>query len=276
MNLKLGWCTLAMLGLVACGGNKSGTVEVTDDPVAMRSAPAGTATLAFLDLQTSLRPDALPAAVALPPSETAFGLVAASALPGCIQPSTAGNVTTYTYTNCKAANSGTLNGTVTVTLAPPAGGTTVYTEVFNLTSALDATRSWHYTGTQTITITGSTATVTSVPASAINVAFTDSLTPANSKTYVFTPAITMNWSVAGRFVMDGSYSFTRAGAETISVHVTPADPLTWTTGCDYPTSGTLALSLTGAVTGSASTTAVFGPACGRVAISGGVLNLGSH
>jgi len=276
MNLKLVGCTAVMLGLGACGGTNSGTATVSNDPVAMRAAPAGTATLAFLDLETALRPDSLPAAITLPPQGLAYGLAPANPLPGCIQATTNGKVTTFTYTNCKAANSGTLSGTVIATMSSPAGGTTVYTEVFNLTCTMDATRSWHYTGTQIITLSGATATVSALAGAPLNVVFTDTLTPANDKTYIFTPAITMNWAQAGRFVLDGSYSFARAGAETISVVIGAADPMTWTASCDYPTSGTLDLNLTGGTGGNASTSVVFGPACGRLTLAGGVLTLGGH
>ena len=280
MNAGLGWCTLAMLGLVACTAKSSGETSVTNDPAAMRSSPAGVATLGFLDLESSIPADALPTAVPLPPQGDAIGLVSKSTLPNCIQSSILANVVTYSFTGCTAASTGVLNGTVAVTVTIPSVGTTVCTEVFNLVSTLTATQSWHYTGTQTVTIVGSTATVTDVPLTAIQAAFTDTVTPANDRTYIFKPALTMNWAVAGNLVLDGSYTFTRVGAETITVTLAPviasvpSDPLTWVTGCSYPTAGTLAIDLTGSLGGNASTTAVFGPTCAQMTLGGGAILLG--
>jgi hypothetical protein len=279
MKVALGWCTLAMLALVACGGTK-GEVTTTSDPNTMRSAPAGTATLAFLDLQATIRPDALPASIVLPPNGEATGMsVATAALPACVTGVVAGAKTTFTFNNCKAASSGTLTGTVTVTMAL-VGASTVYTELFDLTSAMDTTHSWHYTGTQVITITGSSATVTlppGVPVVPIQATYTDTGNTANNKTYLFTPALTTSWSASpARYTLGGSYTFTRVGAETIAVTIAPTDPLVWANGCDYPSSGTLNLALSSAITGSASTTAKFGPTCGTMSIAGGTLTLGGH
>jgi hypothetical protein len=266
-----------MLALVACGGTK-GEVTTTSDPNTMRSAPAGTATLAFLDLEATIRPDALPTAIALPPMGEAIGMAVATApLPACVTGVVAGAKTTFTFNNCKAASTGTLTGTVAVTMAV-AGTATVYTETFDLKSAMDTTRSWHYTGTQVITINGATATVTlpaAVPVVPIQAAYTDTGNTANNKTYLFTPNLTTTWT-ATRYTLGGSYSFARAGADTITVTLAPADPLVWSTGCDYPASGTLNLALTDPVAGTASTTAKFGPTCGQMSIGGGALTLGGH
>ena len=275
MIKALGWCSLVLVGGVGCGGN-SGSATLQNDPVAMRAAPAGLATLAFLDLETSLRPDVLPVATALPATGGATGMTAIGSLPSCVQVSTVGLVTTFSYSHGTGAGSGDLSGTIQATLALPSVGTTVYTQVFNLTSVLDATRSWHYQGTQTLTIIGATATVSVVPATAINVVYSDSGTPANSRTYVFTPDLNMSWAVPGRFLLNGSYGFVCTGGDSITATIPVGSPLTWTLGCDYPSSGTLALALSGPVTGKASTSAVFGPGCGQMTISGGMITLGSH
>ena len=280
MKAGLAWATLAMLSLVACTAKSSGQTSLSADPAAMRSSPAGVATLSFLDLETSVRADALPVAESLPPQGDAYGFTVKHSAPSCSVSGVVGNVATYTFTSCTAASTGVLNGTVVVTLTVPSVGTTVCSEVFDLVSTLSPTQSWKYTGTQTVTIQGSVATVTDTPLTAIQAAFTDTATPANDKTYIFTPALTMDWSMAGSLVVNGSYSFAQVAGDTVTVTLAPvlpsvaADPLVWSTGCSYPSSGTLAISLADPITGTASTTAVFGPTCGQMTLGGGSLTLG--
>jgi hypothetical protein len=260
MKTVLSLCALTMLGWVACGS--SGSVSTSSDSVAMRSAPAGMATLAFLDLEASLRPDALTGAIT--PSAT---------LPTGVTASPSGATTTFTFANSPAASTGALNGTIAVTVAA-GSGSTVFTEVFNLTDALDGTRSWHYTGTQTVTLTGSSATVAVLPATAIHVAFTDTGTPSNNKSFVFSPALAMTWDGTGRFTLDGSYGFAGPGPETITASIAPSAPMMWTASCGYPVSGTLNLVLSTPAVPSDATTAAFGPVCGQMTLGGGTITLG--
>ena len=272
MKWIYGLSSLALLVLAGCGGKTAEVIVSGDNPEAMRKAPAGIATLVFMDLET-IRPDALPAAIALPPLGQATGLAPAAALPGCVTSSPAGNVVTYTFTNCKAANTGVLAGTVTVT-ATVNGASTRYAEVFNLTASVDGNRQWRYTGTQTVTVTGASATL-SVPAqNPILAAYSDAVTPAENKTYAFTAGLTMNWATANRLVVNGSYAFARTGVETITVAIATGDPLVWAAGCDYPLTGTLALALTG--TTAATATATFGPLCGQMTLGGAAFTLGGH
>ena len=260
-----------MMGLVACGAN-SGTTTVNDDPATIRSAPAGIATLGFLDIEGSIRPTALPASVTPSAQAPATGA-------SCITSSQKLYVTTYTFTNCVSANAGTLNGTIIAT-GSLSGSSLVFTEVLNLTSALDATHSWQYTGTQTVTVTGDTATVTAAAATAIQAVYTDTGTPANNKTFTFMPMLSMNWVPGGTFNLDGSYTFTQSAGpsigEVISVTMDPSTPLAWTSGCGYPGSGTMSLALSNSPAGNAAATAVFGPACGTVAIDGASITVGGN
>lgn len=279
MKVGLGLLSLGILALISCGGRTSSVVVTNDDPAAIRNAPGGVATLVFMDLET-IRPDNLPFAVPVSPQPLTFGLAPAATLPGCVTSAIVGTTATYTFTGCKAANTGVLSGTATITVAPtvPPATTTVYTEVFNLTVAVDATKSWHYTGTQTITVNTATSNATlAVSANApIQAVYTDTATPANNKTYAFSASLTSNWATAGHFTLAGGYAFVRSGLENITVAIAPADPLTWTSSCDFPGSGTLSINLVSTVNGTASTTAVFGPSCGQVSIGGGSITLGSH
>lgn len=271
MKLPMGLSLLATLLVLGCAAKSTESGVTGTDPAAMRNAPAGVATLVFMDLQT-VRPDALPTQVALPPNGEAMALVAAATAPSCATSTVAGNVTTYTF-NCKAANTGSLTGTLAVTTTK-SGTSTVYAEVFNLTSTIDASHKWQYTGNQTITVGNAIGTLTVTAQNPITAAYTDSAVPANSKSYAFTAALSGNWATSGRFALTGSYGFARTG-ETITVAISQADPLVWTTGCDYPSSGTLGLTLVDSF-GTATTSAVFGPTCGQVTIGGGTLSLGGH
>ena len=280
MKVELGWCTLAMLGLVGCGN--SGSAVINSSPTDIKSAPAGVATLGFLDLEGSVRADTLPTtvaggAVSAPgAAEVAADSrpAAASSLPACVQMAQKGNVFTYTFANCVAANGGTLNGTITATQAV-SGTSLVYTMVFNLTSAVDASHQWVYTGSQVATITGTQGTLTS-PAAGVQAAYTDTTNKANNITYTFVPMLAVNWATPGTVLVDGSYSFAQTGGQTITVTVPAATPLTWTTGCGYPTAGTLDLALTNSAAGNASATAMFGPACGAATINGASLTVGGN
>ena len=280
MKVELGWCTLAMLGLVGCGN--SGTAVVNSNPTNIKSAPAGVATLGFLDLEGSVRADVLPTTVAASVTPLAGAEVAqaqreaaASSLPACIQMTQSGNVFTYTFTSCVAANGGTLNGTVVATQTV-SGSSLVYTMVFNLTSVVDASHKWVYTGSQVATISGTQGTLTSPAAGAIQAAYTDATNTANNITYTFIPMLTVNWATKGSVWVDGTYSFSQTGGQTITVTVPAATPLTFTTGCNYPTAGTLNLALTNSPAGNANATAIFGPACGTVSIDGASINVGSN
>lgn len=279
MKLGPGLSLLALLTLAGCGGKDAKVVITGDNPEAMRLSPVGSSTLIFMDLET-IRPDALPAPIALPPQGEALGLApATAALPGCIQTTTLGRVITYTFNNCRAANTGTLSGTVVVTITTPTAGTNVYSQLFDLTATVDANKKWHYTGLQTITVNpaSSSANLVVPAASPIRAAYTDALVPANNKTCNFTAALTMNWTSASRLVVNGTYGLTRTGGvlENVTVILAPNDPLTWTSGCDYPSAGTLAFTVASAA-GEATTTGIFNATCGQVTLAGATLNLGSH
>ena len=277
MNVKLGWCTLAMLGLVGCGN--SGSAVVNSNPTNIKSAPAGVATLGFLDMEGTLQVSNLPSTPAgstVTAPEGDKRDAEASSLPSCIQMTQNGNVYTYTFTNCVAANGGTLNGSITATQTV-SGATLTYKMKFNnLISALDANHQTVYNGTQIATITGTQGTLTS-DAMGVTSTYTDATNAANNVTYTFVPMLSVNWANPANVWMDGSYSFTQpSNGEVITVTVPTTTPLTWTTGCNYPTSGTLNLALTNSPAGSASATAIFGPTCGAVSIDGATITAGSN
>lgn len=275
MSLRLWLGSTVILGLVACGGTTNQTTVNGTSPDALKSSPAGVASLVFLDLE-SVRPDALPTYAPLPGGES-LGLVQGSApiAAGCssLSTATAGNTVTTTITfgpTCTAANGNTLTGTVIVTfsLTDPLTGQN-HSIAYNLTSKdSTGTKTWTYQGTRLVSInqTAKTAHVTVPTGTTFTAAFTDSTTPQNNKTYTYTPNLYFAWG-GTQATLWGSYSFTQ-GTTTISATMPQTSPLTWTTGCCYPISGTISLT-----TGSAQANAVFGPNCGDLALNGGKITL---
>jgi hypothetical protein len=253
---------LLALGLIGCGGGTGSTSIVGDNPAALRTAPAGIATLVFMDLE-ALRPDLLA-------SSGTLADVARSA--------PVNGVTTYTFNNYTAANAGTATGTVKVAHA---GAT--YTETFDLTvtSVLLATpttpatvQTWKYRGIQVVTVAGSSATVRVAPA--FTAVFNDGATPANNKTYAFTASLGEDWSDPARALLTGGYTFSRA-LETITGTIAGTDPLVWSSACDFPASGTVALNLMNGTTGADATNVGFDSGvCGQVSIGGTAIALGGH
>ena len=235
---------LLALGLIGCGGGTGSTSIVGDNPAALRTAPAGIATLVFKDLE-ALRPDLLA-------SSGTLADVARSA--------PVNGVTTYTFNNYTAANAGTATGTVKVAHA---GAT--YTETFDLTvtSVLLATpttpatvQTWKYRGIQVVTVAGSSATVRVAPA--------------------FTASLGEDWSDPARALLTGGYTFSRA-LETITGTIAGTDPLVWSSACDFPASGTVALNLMNGTTGADATNVGFDSGvCGQVSIGGTAIALGGH
>lgn len=261
MKVGLGVCALLTLGLIACGGATGSSAITGDSPAAIRTSPAGIATQVFMDLE-ALRPDLLAQAGTLPN----------------ITVSVSNGVATYTFNNYTAANGGTAAGTITVSVL----GTT-FTETFNnvkVTTLVPAsattpatTQVWTYSGTQVVTVTGTSATVSVAPS--LTVTFTDSATPANNKSYAYTANLGENWTTTPvKFMLTGTYAFTRT-VETISGTIAGGNPLVWNT-CEYPSSGTLALSLVSSATGTDALNVGFGPACGQATIGGTAITLGGN
>lgn len=274
MSLRLWLGSTLILGLVACGGSTNETTVNGTSPEALKSSPAGVASLVFLDLE-SVRPDSLPTYAPLPGGQS-LGLVKGATIAGgcsTTQTVTSGNTATTTITfgpTCTAANGNTLTGTVVVTYDITAPLTAQsHSVAYNLASTdTTQTKTWTYVGTRLVSIdqTAHTAHV-SVPAgTTFTVTYTDTVNPQNSKIYTYTPDLNFSWGI-GQATLWGSYTFTQ-GTTTITATMPQNTPLTWTLGCCYPISGTINLS-----TGSAQADAVFGPNCGELKLNGGQITL---
>jgi len=262
MKAGLAIGSLGLLGLLACAG-ASGSASVNGtDPASIRNAPAGAALLIFLDLEL-IRPDQLQAGAS------------ADLAPG-ITYSGAGASATYTF-DTRAANEGALTGTVTVT-GPVAGGLPSYTEAFNLTvtTALagGATQTWTYTGSQQVTLNGTSAKVSLGGAAPIRAAFTDSADPSSNKSYAFTPNLALDLGDPARVTLSGGWGLAGSNGDAITVSIAAGAPILWTPGCrQYPSGGSLALKLLSR-SGNDAAEAAFDQGCGKVKLNGATLGLG--
>lgn len=273
MKLGMGCGLLVTLGLISCSGTSGSTSVNGADAASIKVAPAGVSTLVFMDLEM-VRPDQLTGASNLPAGVTAGASPAAGIAPLALPANP-----TLTFTNCRAANGGFINGTITVVQAP--AGT--YTETFNLTVTPTAAPvagtpawTWVYAGTQVVTVSGTSATL-AITAGALTATFTDnSVTPAAVKTYeISTPThLALDWTSLSAISLSGSYQVARlATGQSVTVTLLPA--LVWdaTGTCPYPKSGTLTLDLVSpGITDH--TTVTFSAACGAVTIGGVGLSLG--
>lgn len=264
MNVGLAIGTLGLLGLLACAGASGSATVSGTDPGSIRNAPAGAALTIFIDLET-LRPDQLIDS-------------GASLTPG-ISLSFKGGSATYTF-NTRAANGGALTGTVTVSgPVPGAGALRTYTEVFDLTAttalAGGATQTWTYTGSQLVTVNGSSAKI-SPAATAIRADFADSAAPAGNQSYAFTPNLALDLADRARVALSGNYQLAGSNDITITCSVASGAPILWTPACQYPQGGSLALALVSSRSGNDQASVAFDQGCGKVSVNGVAIGLGAN
>lgn len=264
--------SLVLLALVGCGGTSGDTTVSGTDASSIQSAPAGVATLQFLDLMV-LRPDMVSSGTALPTGVTAS--------------TPSAGMTRYAFADVPSANAGTLNGTIDIT-SVAAGGTTTYTEAIHLTDVPkgSTTTSWVYDGVQQVAVAGSQA-VYSLPTGGqpISLSYADSTNATNDRTYTYTPSpdpanlpLTLSWSGSGSALtvtVTGKYLVAQtvpaSEAKVLTSTISPA--IVWTPACKYPTSGTLTLTIS---TSPSTATVDFNTGtCGQVNINGAKVTLGS-
>jgi hypothetical protein len=273
MKFGPGWCCLAALALVSCGGTSGSSSVSGTDPASIKAAPAGLSTTVFMDLER-VRPDSLATGTGLPSGVTPNFLPVPLAQSG----TEAAAPAVLTFTNCRAANGGYINGTIGLAVS---GTTTLtYVETFNLTVTPTAAPvsgtpawTWTYKGTQTVTVTPATSNATVSPA----ITATYTAGTATPKVYLFSGALAVNWASPQAVSLIGTYEVALTGIESVAVTLGPA--LVWDTtaspSCAFPKSGTLTLVLD--LVSPAfhdSTSVVFNAPCGAVSIGGANLNLG--
>lgn len=248
-----------VLGILGCGGAKTDATISGTDQASLQSSPAGAATLAFMDIETVRPDDAF-----LVPSGANVSAEAAAVTVGCRSAQTTTTSTTrttvITFTNCVASNGWLLNGTISY--AAPLLQPGHFTVVHNLnTQDSTGTKGWAYTGTKLVTIDWTARTATMTVSAPMTAAYHDSQNTANNRTYTYEPNLSASWTLAGQFMLSGSYTFTKDGSTAVSAVI--SQPLVWTAGCCAPTQGTLSLTA-----GSSVATGVFGPNCGDLKING--------
>jgi hypothetical protein len=265
MSIRTCVATALMMGLVGCSSSSSPQVTVQNtDPASLKVSPAGVATTAFTDLET-IRPD---------------NLASGTSGSGCITATPTGlSSFKYTFNGCRSASGGTMSGTVTVTASGTS--TIVDSAVYDVT-VTDASGTWHYSGTKVTTINSSakTATITVPTNQPFTVAFQSASDANKNKAWAYTPNLQADWSNSSAVKFWGIYTFqqTQPAGDTLTATIAQATPLTWTTGCSFPNSGVLDLSLPPAkaeiLFNTSITDAAIQQGCGVITINGYRLTLG--
>lgn len=254
---------LVVLLLLApgCGGDgaasSSATTSKTTTPLATDTA-AGMMGTFLLSESQSAADSALPALA--PAGDEGVLALAAPALPSCIAVTSGGPGTpiTYTFTNCLGPNGGTLNGQITFTWV---GSTCTLT--YGNFSATKGSQAWVLNGTKTITVNKTASQSQVVTGSGgITHAFTDSATPANNRTFTYTCALLADWATPGSYKLSGTFSYQTTSDDTLEGSIPSAAPLTWTTGCCYPSMGIVNLKK-----GYAKADLSFGLPCGTLTVT---------
>lgn len=263
MSIRTQVATALMVGLVGCSSNSSPQVTVQNtDPASLKVSPAGVATIAFTDLET-IRPD---------------NLASGTSGSGCITVTPTGlSSFKYTFNGCKSASGGTMSGTVTITASGTS--TIVDSAVYDLT-VTDASGTWHYSGTKVTTINSTAKTATITVPQPFTVAFQSASDASKNKAWSYTPNLQADWSNSNAVKFWGIYTFqqTQPAGDTLTATIAQSTALTWTTGCNFPSSGVLDLSLPPASaeirfdTSITDTTVQQG--CGVITINGYRLTLG--
>jgi len=201
MMMRVGLGSVALLGLLACGGSNSDVKVTGADANSLATSPGGAATLTFMDLE-SIKPDNANLAAVVQASDGAQDVV------GCrtFNTSSDGTIrtTTFTYTGCTAANGWAMTGTVT--FQSPIASLGSYTSIFDLHSQdPTGTKYWAYSGTKLVTINFAQQTATlKVPDGAfMTVIYQDTLDTSKNKTYHYIPNLTGNWATLGQFKSHG-------------------------------------------------------------------------
>lgn len=256
-----------MLLLVGCTTKNEVTVT-GDDSSSIQSSPAGVATNAFVDLECGIGYGVNELPKKVEQSNGEASALQASAAPTCttqtVLPSGA-TLLTFTPGCKKGANGWDLTGTLTY--ASVSSGVNDVAYDLTLTDPT-ATKTWKYTGTKHVAVTGTSAVVTVSPGNYLTAAYVDTSDTAKNKTYHYTPDLHADWTTGLKIY--GSYSFEQVSGNTITASVDQANPLVWSAGCCYPTSGTITLKVA-----QARAEAAFGPGCGTLKLNGNSVSLAS-
>jgi hypothetical protein len=177
----------------------------------------------------------------------------------------------FTFRGCRSAGGGQMEGTVAVVRTDLEEGGIEYAESFDVTVNLDEDRKWTYKGKQTLKASGSV--LHGATDNPLLATFSDLKNPKAGKTYLVSATWAATVSESGRFSLNGSFGLRRMDAETLAMDVPALSPLVWTPACPFPGSGTLRIQMSGADLQESSTAALFGPACGQVAIGAGAFTL---
>lgn len=251
---------LAFPLLLACGG--SGQNSTTPDaPKAIPADEAQAATWGFMTLEHGTTvASQMPAFIQAGDAK----LLTTAPTVSCITEvtTTKSGITTvvYTFNNCAPTpvSAAALSGSVSISFGSQAPS--FYTVEYNNLVATNGTQTWVFNGTKTININPSIkqANLTATNLSAV---LTDSAHPELNRSYLYNANLNADWAATGTYKLAGTYSLV-ANAQTISGAISSATPLTWVTGCCYPTSGSISFTKD-----TAGASAAFALPCGTLTLT---------
>jgi hypothetical protein len=227
--------------LLACGGSGSNTTQPTAAVTkAIPADEAMAATWGFLSLEqgTSMASQM--------PTFTQAGdarVLTTAETASCITQvtSTKGGITfvLYTYSNCRPQVSfedmPTLNGSLSISFSNQLPS--LYTVEYKNLVVTRGTQTWTFNGIKTINVDfqKKQANLTAANLSAV---FTDSAHTESNRSYLYNANLNADWFTANTYKLTGSYTLV-TNTNTTGGMIAAATPLTWSTGCCYPTSGSI-------------------------------------
>lgn len=245
--------------LLACGGSNTPHQTPAAPPAAPMSADeARAATWGFLTIEHSgAMASRMPGFISSGDARLLF----LSPLPACVSVSSSlgpGNtIVALTFTACAGPDGGTLNGVVTITFNTQA---TDFSVTYQNLIARKDTRTWTFNGSKSLKV-DATAKQATLNANHLSATFTDSAHPEANKTYLYDANLNADWATTGTYKLSGIFSLTANGTPT-SGTIPSTAPLSWTEGCCYPVSGSIAFTR-----GGSSTNASFGLPCGTLTLT---------
>ena len=253
---------LALPFLLACGGSGQKTsLPNTSPSKALPADEALAATWGFLTLEQGTN------MASQMPTFTQSGdakVLNTAATSSCITTVTTSKlgvtVVLYTFNNCGYATALTdsLSGSVSVSFSNQAPS--LYTVEYKNLTATNGTQTWVFNGTKTINVNLS-AKQANLTATNLSAVFTDTAHPETNRSYLYNANLNADWATLNTYKLSGSYSLVTNAFTTGGV-MSSATPLTWTTGCCYPTGGSITLTKD-----ALSATAAFSLPCGTLTLT---------
>lgn len=168
----------------------------------------------------------------------------------------------YTFNNCGpqpvSLNSLNLSGSLAISFSNQVPS--LYTVEYTNLVVTRGSQTWTFNGVKTIDVNLSIKQAHMV-ATNLSAVFADSAYPDANRSFLYNANLSADWATANAYKLTGSYSLL-ANTHTTSGLIASSNPLTWTTGCCYPVSGSISLTKD-----ALSASVAFALPCGSVTIT---------